>query len=59
MIKEHVCVDYIGGTPQVYNTDFIISGNDTSGYELDWTGKGLDGFISEGDMLRLSYSSSN
>lgn len=38
------------GVGQIYNVDFIISGN-----VLSWNGLGLDGFLQSGDVIIVSY----
>lgn len=47
-----VLVDIIGGVSQQYSADFIISGN-----IFDWSGLGLDGLLTTGDVVRLHYAS--
>ena len=39
-----------GGIPQRYGIDFTIVGND-----IIWSGMGLDGFLEENDVIRVSY----
>jgi hypothetical protein len=43
-------VDLIGGSPQIFNVDFTVAGT-----SLSWTGLGLDGILSSGDILRVQY----
>lgn len=45
-----VMVDVVGSTSQIYGVDFTISGN-----TFDWSGLGLDGDLSAGDVVRLYY----
>jgi hypothetical protein len=45
-----VSFDFIHGTSQNYGTDFIVTGT-----LVDWTGLSLDGFISAGDLVRITY----
>jgi hypothetical protein len=49
-ISGEVNLDVIGGGPQFYGDDFIVSGS-----TLDWNGLGLDGLLAAGDKLRISY----
>jgi len=46
-----VIVDAIGGTGQRVSVDFSLTGN-----ILSWNGLGLDGVVSSGDVLRISYT---
>ena len=39
-----------GGIPQRYGVDFTIVGND-----IIWSSMGLDGFLEENDVIRVSY----
>jgi hypothetical protein len=45
-----VMLDVIGSTAQVYGTDFSVVS-----YNLSWLGKPLDGLLSVGDKIRVSY----
>lgn len=45
-----VLVDIIGGTSQHYSVDFTITGS-----TFDWNGLGLDGQLTENDVVRLKY----
>lgn len=45
-----VLLDLVNGSTQVYSTDFVVVTN-----VLDWTGLGLDGTITAGDILRIVY----
>lgn len=45
-----VKVDVIGGSAQIYNVDFIVTGA-----ILDWNGYNLDGQIIAGSVLRINY----
>lgn len=45
-----VLVDIIGGVSQQYSVDFTISGN-----VFNWSGLGLDGLLTTGDVVRLHY----
>ena len=45
-----VMLDLIGGTAQIYNTDFVVTGS-----TLSWSGLGLDGLIASGDVVRVMY----
>lgn len=45
-------LDIVGGTSQIYSTDFTVSGT-----SLSWLGLGLDGLLSAGDILRIEYLS--
>jgi hypothetical protein len=49
-IPQYVMLDVIGGGPQVYAEDFSVTGA-----SLSWNGLALDGILSEGDKLRVSY----
>jgi hypothetical protein len=43
-------LDIPTGTPQIYGTDFIVSGN-----QLSWNALGLDGQVNLGDTFRVQY----
>lgn len=45
-----VMLDVIGSTAQVYGTDFSMVS-----YNLSWSGGPLDGLLSVGDRIRVSY----
>lgn len=45
-----VSLDIVGGTAQIYGSDFTISGN-----VLTWSGLTLDGTLQAGDVLRILY----
>lgn len=47
-----VLLDIVGGTTQIYTTDYIVSGS-----TMDWTGLGLDGVVTAGDTFRIVYFS--
>lgn len=47
---QDALLDLIGGTAQIWSVDFTISGS-----TLDWNTLGLDGVLSAGDVLRVSY----
>jgi hypothetical protein len=47
-----VKLDLIGGSPQIYGDDFLVSGS-----ILSWNGLGLDGVLITGDRLRVVYFS--
>jgi hypothetical protein len=49
-VATNVIVDVINGTPQHYGVDFNVSGS-----TVNWSGLGLDGVLSAGDVLRLQY----
>lgn len=51
LTANQVMLDVISGGPQVYSEDFTISGS-----LLSWSGLALDGILSVGDKLRVSYS---
>ena len=51
-VPNKTIVDIIGGTAQEYAVDFTVSTN-----ILDWNGLGLDGFLVEGNKLRIHYFS--
>jgi hypothetical protein len=42
----------VGGVAQIYGVDYTIVGNDVS-----WAGLGLDGFLEEGEGVRITYQS--
>lgn len=44
------CLDIIGGSAQMYGSDFEVVNN-----KLKWLGKDLDGILSAGDRLRVQY----
>lgn len=46
-----VSVNIVSGTAQAYGLDFTVAGN-----VLDWSGLGMDGLVSLGDVLVISYS---
>ena len=45
-----VIADVIGATSQQYSVDFVISSN-----KFNWNGLGLDGSLTQGDVVRLIY----
>ena len=47
---SYVMVDVIGGSAQVFGSDYSVSGS-----SLSWSGLGLDGVLSAGDKLRINY----
>lgn len=47
-----VIVDVIGGSSQIYGTDFSVSGN-----ILTWNGLGMEAILSASDVLRIQYFS--
>lgn len=48
---SRVMLDIVGsGSPQVYGTDFTVSGG-----TIDWTGYALDGVLVAGNQFRLHY----
>jgi len=53
--SSSVALDVIGGTAQMYTTDFIVSG-----ITVDWSGRGLDTTapLVAGDLLRVIYDRS-
>ena len=53
--SSSVALDVIGGTAQMYTTDFIVSG-----IKVDWSGLGLDttASLAENDQLRVIYDRS-
>lgn len=42
----------VGGVAQRYGVDYTVVGND-----VDWAGLGLDGFLEEGEGIRITYQS--
>lgn len=48
--SELVQLDIISGGPQNYGTDYEVAGD-----LLSWDGLNLDGILSAGDRLRISY----
>lgn len=48
--KTETCLDIIGGSAQMYGSDFEVVNN-----RLKWLGKDLDGILSAGDRLRVQY----
>ena len=50
VVPEKTILDVITGVAQVYETDFIIIGD-----QLSWDGLGLDGKLIEGEQLRIEY----
>ena len=51
-VPAKVVVDVIGGTGQIYSTDFVVTGN-----ILSWNGRGLDTQVFVGTILRITYFS--
>jgi len=49
-LATNVMLDTIGGTAQIYGTDYTVSTN-----VLSWSGLGLDGFLDTGDNVRILY----
>ena len=43
-------LDIPTGTPQIYGTDFVVTGS-----QLSWNGLGLDGQVNLGDTFRIQY----
>ena len=52
LTPTYVAMDLIGGGAAFYGDDFTVSGS-----SLSWLGLGLDGLISTGDKLRITYIS--
>lgn len=50
-IPEQLTVLPVSGTPQKYNTDFIVIGN-----ILSWDGRGLETILETGDTLVIIYA---
>lgn len=50
IVSQNVMLDIIGGGPQVYGDDFTVSES-----SLSWDSLLLDGVLSDGDRLRVSY----
>jgi len=48
---SEVAMDIIGGTAQIYDTDYTVSGTN-----LVWDGLDLDGVIEAGDKMRVFYT---
>lgn len=48
--SSYTMLDIIGGGAQFFGTDFTVSGS-----TLSWSGLGLDGLLTAGDRLRISY----
>jgi len=51
--SNYVRLDVIGGCAQSNGNDFIVN---TMTKELSWSGLGLDGILSVGDRLRVTYN---
>jgi len=49
-VASQVMLDVIGGGPQYYSVDYIVSGT-----VLSWSGLGLDSILATGDVLRILY----
>jgi hypothetical protein len=48
--ESSVALNVLGGGPQMYGTDYYVSD-----YFVHWSGLGLDGYLGEGDVLRIVY----
>lgn len=51
-VPNQVLTDVVGGTSQIFGTDFTVSG-----LVFSWSGLGLDGYLTAGDVLRITYYS--
>lgn len=49
-LPEALTLNIVGGIPQLYGIDFIVSG-----LILSWDGRGLDNFLEVGDTLIIHY----
>lgn len=52
LVAANTTLDTVGGTAQIYATDYSVSSS-----ILSWNGLGLDGLLSAGDVLRIEYLS--
>jgi hypothetical protein len=50
-VANRVLLDIIGGGAQEYSVDYSVSGT-----TLSWNGLGLDGILTTGDKLRITYT---
>jgi len=48
--ENKTLVDIVGGSTQEYSVDFTLSGT-----TFNWSGLGLDGELTEGDVVRLQF----
>lgn len=55
-VPSNVSVNVVGGVQQQYSVDFTINSNLSPNKTLDWTGLGLDGILTAGDVLTVIYN---
>lgn len=56
--RTNVAVNVVGGPSQYYGTDFVVESMDWFGNaDVRWKNLGLDGFVEEGDVLRVVFKS--
>jgi len=53
--KQETLVTVLDGGDQTYGTDYVVTDAVPSGFNLSWNGLGLDGVLTAGDIIQITY----